>query len=70
MDLGWTAWAIALVTAVFGLCWLRERRPRQFGEVRMFPYIPVMMICLVLLLGLVAHVISLLTGSPVGGQGY
>ncbi len=68
MDMGMTLWALALAVAVFALCWLRERRPREVGEVRMFPYIPVMMLCLVLILGLVAHLLSLMTGKPVGGQ--
>ncbi len=66
MGLGATMWAIALAAAVFALCWLRERRPRTFGEVRLFPYVPVMMVCLVLILGLLAHLLGLLTGQPIG----
>ena len=66
MDLGVTVWAMALASAVFALLWLRERRPRVIGEVRLFPYIPAMMVCLVVMLILLAHLISLLTGKPVG----
>lgn len=69
MDLATTIWAIALAVAVFALCWLRERRPRRFGETRLFPYIPVMMVCLVAILGLLAHLLSLVTGKPVGSRG-
>jgi hypothetical protein len=66
MELATTVWAMALATAVFALCWLRERRPRTFGEVRLFPYIPMMMVCLVLILGLLAHLLGLVTGKPIG----
>jgi hypothetical protein len=69
MDLGTTVWAMSLAAAVFALCWLRERRPRAIGEVRLFPYIPVMMVCLVVVLVLTAHLVSLVTGKPIGSQG-
>ncbi|MDR3437542.1 hypothetical protein [Telmatospirillum sp.] len=68
MDLGTTLISLAVVAAIFALCWFLERRPRSVGDVRMFPYIPVMMLCLVLILGLVAHLVGLLTGKPVGSQ--
>jgi predicted membrane channel-forming protein YqfA (hemolysin III family) len=66
MDLSVTLWAGALAGAIFVLCWLGERRPRRFGEVRLFPYIPVMMACLVAILVVLAHAVSLMTGKPVG----
>jgi len=66
MDLSATLWGAGVAAVVFALCWLGERRPRHFGEVRLFPYIPVMMACLVVILVLVAHLISLVTGKPVG----
>lgn len=69
MQASTTIGGIALAVVVFALCWLRERRPRRFGEPRLFPYIPVMMVCLVVILGLLAHLISLVTGKPVGSQG-
>ena len=68
MDLGTTIWAIALAGAAFALCWLRERRPRIMGEVRLFPYIPAMMVCMVAILVLLAHLISLVTGKPIGSS--
>jgi hypothetical protein len=58
--------ALAVAGGLFVLCWMMERRPKTLGEVRLFPYIPVMMICLVAILGLLAHLISLVTGKPVG----
>lgn len=66
MDLPATLWILALAFGGFVLCLLGERRPREFGRPRMFPYIPVMMVCLVVILGLLAHLVSLLTGKPVG----
>ena len=69
MDLAPTLWATMVALAVFALCWMGERRPRRLGKVRMFPYIAVMMVCLVLILGLLAHLLSLLTGKPIGPQG-
>jgi hypothetical protein len=58
--------ALAGAGGLFALCWAMERRPKTLGEVRLFPYIPVMMICLVAILGLLAHLIGLVTGKPVG----
>ncbi|MTJ81020.1 MAG: hypothetical protein F8N37_08385 [Telmatospirillum sp.] len=68
MDLATTLSIFVAAVALFGVCWALERRPRSLGRVRLFPYIPVMMICLVVILGMAAHLISLLTGQPVGRQ--
>lgn len=68
MDLATTLVILVAAIVIFGLCWLVERRPRALGTVRLFPTIPVMMVCLVVILGLAAHLISLLTGQPVGRQ--
>jgi len=68
MGLGTTVWAMTLAIVVFALCWLRERRPRTVGEVRLFPYIPMMMICLILILVLLAHLIGVVTGKPIGSS--
>ncbi len=62
MDMTTTILALAGLTTVFGLCLLGERRPRQFGKVRLFPYIPVMIVCLVLVLAVMAHALTLLSG--------
>ena len=66
MDLTTTLAGIGGAAVVFLLCWLGERRPRQFGQVRLFPYIPVMMVCMIAVLALAAHAISLVTGKHVG----
>lgn len=67
MDLKTSLLGAVAAGIAFAVCWLLERRPRNFGEVRLFPYIPVMMVCLVAVLVLLAHAVSLATGKPVGG---
>jgi hypothetical protein len=69
VDVVTTVCGIALGAGIFLLCWLRERRPRVMGEVRIFPYVPVMMVCLVMILVLLAHLVSLGTGKPVDPRG-
>ncbi|PKU23367.1 hypothetical protein [Telmatospirillum siberiense] len=66
MDRTTTLLGVAAAIAIFAVCLLGERRPREFGKPRLFPYIPVMMVCLVVVIGLLAHLVALVTGRPVG----
>lgn len=68
MDQTTTLLGVAVAAAIFSVCWLRERRPREFGKPRLFPYIPVMMACMVAILCLLAHLVALVTGRPVGSS--
>lgn len=69
MTLTETALAIGVVVAVVGLALWRAHRPWQPGRVWRVPWHGVMAVALVLLLGLVAHLISLVTGRPVTPRG-
>jgi len=69
MDDVQTAWAIAVSAALFSLCLWRERQPRVIGAPRLFPYVPVMLVLVILLFGLLAHAVSLLTGKPLAPRG-
>jgi uncharacterized membrane protein len=69
MDEVQTIVAITASVALFGLCLWRERQPHVIGKPRLFPYIPVMLLLVILLFGLLAHAVSLLTGKPVVPRG-
>jgi hypothetical protein len=51
---------VALAT-VGGMLWLERRKP-PLGEVRIFPVMPVMMIAALVVILMLAHLISILTG--------
>lgn len=70
MSLAETIGALALALVFFFACRWGENRPRHPGRPRMLPYIPMMMILMVAILGLIAHLVALLTGRPVGGSGF
>jgi ABC-type long-subunit fatty acid transport system fused permease/ATPase subunit len=59
--------AFMVTLVVFLLCLWRERRPLEIGEVRMIPYVPIMLACLALLMAIAAHGIFLLTGFSIPG---
>ncbi len=66
---GWvTGMAAGAVLLVFLLCLRQEHKPRVLGQVNLLPTVPIMILCVVLLLGLLAHAISLLTGQTLTGQ--
>ncbi|HLN22595.1 MAG TPA: hypothetical protein VK558_01275 [Patescibacteria group bacterium] len=69
MDEVQTTWAIAGSAALFGLCLWRERQPHVIGKPRLFPYIPVMLVLVIVLFGLLAHAVTLLTGKPLTPRG-
>jgi hypothetical protein len=65
-------WAtVALLVLGLGLCgvcrWY-EARPRQLGEVRLFPSTLLLALGVVLVVVALAHLVSLLTGVPLRGR--
>jgi hypothetical protein len=70
MELGLTATlAIAgLIFAVFGFANWRARQPAEPLKVRMINYHVVQMACIVVMLLMAAHLITLITGHPLTGQ--
>jgi hypothetical protein len=71
MDLSLTATlAIVVLTfAVFGFANWRARQPAQPLKVRMIDYHVVQMVCIVVILLMAAHLVTLIAGRPVTGQG-
>ena len=70
MDLSLTATlAIAVMCfAVFGFANWRARQPAEPLKVRMINYHVVQMVCIVVILLMAAHLVTILTGKPVTGQ--
>jgi hypothetical protein len=65
------AWTLALLVAGLSLAALarwQETRPRQVGEVRLFPVLAVMAVGVILSVLAAAHLVSLMTGSPLKGR--
>ncbi|MBB4286694.1 hypothetical protein [Roseospira goensis] len=69
MDLTETLVALAAVTGVLAVAVWRAHRPWQPGRIWRVPWHAVMALALVLLLGLLAHLGSLLTGRPITPRG-
>jgi hypothetical protein len=64
-------WTLALLVAGLSLAALarwQETRPRRVGEVRLFPVLPVMAVGVILSVFAAAHLVSLMTGSPLKGR--
>ena len=65
------AWTLALLAAGIGLTGLarwQETRPRELGEVRLFPVLAVLAVGVLLSVQAAAHLVSLLTGVPLPGR--
>jgi len=70
MELSLTATvAVAVLSlGMFGFANWRARQPAQPLKVRMVNYHVVQMICIVVLLLMVAHLVTIFAGAPVTGQ--
>ena len=70
MDLSLTATlAIAVMSfAMFGFANWRARQPAEPLKVRMINYHVVQMACIVVILLMAAHLVTIFTGRPVTGQ--
>ncbi|PLX34544.1 MAG: hypothetical protein C0605_13210 [Hyphomicrobiales bacterium] len=56
-----------LLVVIGGLVW-RERRPRPLGQVSLVPTTPLLFVALVVLVAVLAHLVSLVTGHPHMGR--
>jgi hypothetical protein len=65
MDLTATVWTLAGVATILAVAMWRARRPWQPGRLWRIPWNAVMALALVALMGLLAHLVSLLTGQPI-----
>jgi hypothetical protein len=70
MDLSLTTTlaVVVLMFAVFGFANWRARQPAEPLKVRMINYHVVQMVCIVVILLMAAHLVSLITGRPFTGQ--
>lgn len=50
---------------LFAICFIRSMRPPVIGQVRLFPYRAALIFLIILIFVTAAHVISLITGSPI-----
>lgn len=50
--------------ALAGLANWRERRPRQLGQPALVPWIAIQIVAVVIAILMLAHLVSLLTGTP------
>jgi uncharacterized membrane protein YidH (DUF202 family) len=68
MDVPWTLALLGIGLALTGLARWQETRPRELGEVRLFPVVAVMAVGVLLSVLAAAHLVSLLTGIPLHGR--
>jgi len=59
---------VVLTMAVFGFANWRARQPAEPLKVRMINYHVVQMACIVVILLMAAHLLTIFTGRPVTGQ--
>jgi hypothetical protein len=64
MSLAVTLAILLAALAVAGLANYRERRPREVGKVPLISYSAIQMVALVVAILMLAHLVSLLMGSP------
>lgn len=60
--------ALAAAAVVFVLALLQHRRPRDLGEVTLLPYGGIQFVALVVAVLMAAHLVTLLTGTPLIGR--
>jgi uncharacterized iron-regulated membrane protein len=68
MSLEVTLIVLAAGAALTGFCLWHQRRPRELGQVSLFPANMVMGIGLVVVIVALAHLVTLLTGHPLTGR--
>ena len=68
MTLGWTVALLAAGLILTGIARWHETRPRQLGEVRLFPATAVLAVGVLLSVLAATHLVSLLTGTPLHGR--
>lgn len=68
MTLPWTLALLALGLGLIAVARWCESRPRELGEVRLFPTTLVLAIGVTAAVVAAAHLVSLLTGQPLKGR--
>lgn len=68
MSLLVTLLILGLALASFAFANWKSRRPPPLGEVRLVPYNGLQFIALVVAVLMLAHLVSLLTGTPLEGR--
>jgi ABC-type nickel/cobalt efflux system permease component RcnA len=73
--LDWGAMSLGLAIAVLlaallvaGVANWRERRPRDLGKPSLVPYSAIQVLAVVVIILMLAHLVSLLTGTPLHGR--
>ena len=60
---------VALTAAIFVVAVIRGKKPAEPLKVRMVNYHVVQIVCIVVILVMGAHLVTLITGSPLTGGG-
>jgi uncharacterized iron-regulated membrane protein len=68
MSLTVTLTILLLALAVAGFANWRERRPRALGRPPLISYTALQMVALVVVILMLAHLVSLLSGQPLTGR--
>ncbi len=68
LSLNWTLGLLALGAAVFVYATVRARRPREIGTVRLIPYGAIQFLALLVVILMLAHLYTLVTGVPLEGR--
>jgi hypothetical protein len=55
--------------AIAALANWRERRPRELGRPPLVPYTAIQVVAVLVIILMLAHLVSLLTGQPLKGRG-
>jgi hypothetical protein len=55
--------------AIGALANWRERRPRELGRPPLVPYTAIQVVAVLVIILMLAHLVSLLTGQPLKGRG-
>ena len=70
MSLAPTLIVLAIGVALAAFCLWHQRRPRMLGDVTLFPSTFLLGVALVLVIGALAHLVTLVTGKAPGRQLY
>jgi hypothetical protein len=68
MSLGLTVACLLAALLVGGLANWRERRPRDLGRPSLVPYSAIQVLAVLVIILMLAHLVSLLTGHPLEGR--
>jgi len=62
---------MGIAIGLFATALIVTRRPAPPGKPRMVPWVGVQMVCILVTVFMVAHLVSIITGTPLlGRQGY